>query len=695
MSVYRRFLVLGGLTLILVVLGACATAPATVKAPEVEKPTQAPAFSPTAPTAPQPTATFAVLPTSPVPTPTSVIEARLVELEWPPRLRFGDSDVVRLALIPSGEGYTLTTEFPEHQTITQTVTVQRPGGYDLYAVARLDGVRFNLSPIGDQERYLPPNEVVTWRWSLTPRAPGQQRLSLALLLRWKPSPGTAGMVSESEAFTKSLDISVTSFFGLTRGQAMTTGLAGLILGGGLCLFMLGTFIRPARPALQTTNPNPDLVIEPRPGLELSPLERSLLRAIFRRYARLVLESEFLSGYSGARTFLAQPVRSDGRADAYTIVKIGESRTIQREFQNYETFVKDTLPPITARIQHPPVTVRSPRLSGNFPSGGENAALQYTFIGAPGQTPTSLRQALLKEPDPALLRKLFETFGPNWWMQRRPYTFRLAQEYDVLLPAHLVVESAQGKGKTLDGSTPPFSLAVEIGDIVTLRNFTQSERRVDGHSLSLRGEAGPGQPPLRVRWLSLANPNGASGKVVATRQSLLRGFVANFDRCGLPDPLQRLPALLDESVSGSQSTIHGDLNVENVLVGPGGFVWLIDFAQTRDGHPLFDFAHLEAEIIAHVIAPQLPALDDYLTNFPATLNILALNPKIPDSLLPAPFSLLSTLHDIAKACLFNPSQPREYLLALTAACLGALKYANLKQASMHLLYLTAAYLAQGL
>ena len=65
------------------------------------------------------------------------------------------------------------------------------------------------------------------------------------------------------------------------------------------------------------------------------------------------------------------------------------------------------------------------------------------------------------------------------------------------------------------------------------------------------------------------------------------------------------------VSGTQSTIHGDLNLENALVVPGDFIWLIDFAMTRDGHTLFDFAHLEAEIIAQVIAPQLGSPQDYL------------------------------------------------------------------------------------
>jgi hypothetical protein len=558
--------------------------------------------------------------------------------------------------------------------------VERPGGYELSAIARLDGVGFEISPDGDQEQYLAAGEAVAWRWSLSPQAPGQQRLTITLRLRWTPASGAMGSQRESTAYARSLDVQVVSFFGLTRGQAMTGGIMGLLFGGGLGLFSLVLLWKPTPTSLQTLTENPRLALEPRPGLSISYPESQLLRTLFRRYARLVLESEFLSGYSGARTFLAQPIRPDGRADAYTIVKIGQRPSIQREFENYEAFVKDTLPPITARIQHAPVTVR----------GSDRAAIQYTFIAEPGRMPISLRLALLANPDPALLLKLFETFGPNWWMQRRAYTFRLAQEYDRMLPTHYVVEPCGGRGVPLDGSKPPAEVDLPAGTVVTLRNFPASERRPDGHSLSLRGQPPPGQPPLRVRWLGMDHPNGATGRIVATRCTLLADFVADLDLFGLPDPFLRLPELLSESVSGTQSTIHGDLNLENILTGPGGFVWLIDFAQTRDGHTLYDFAHLEAEIIAHILASQVTSPSKYMETLSA---LFSLSPASQSTSSPAP--LLSTLHTIASRCLFNPSQPREYHLALTLACLGALKFTNLGPEQRHLLYLTAAHLAKEL
>jgi hypothetical protein len=688
-------------------------APEATKAPEATQapqaaPTQAPAAEVTLPT---PTAaatltaadrttaetgnaspTEAPQPTPPPPPTTfakTIAEPRLVELEFPETLRLGDSDVIRLALLPAPDGYVVEAEFPDHTTLTETVTVQHSAGYDLIALARLDAVNFTFSPTGDQEQNVTPGESVIWRWSLTPDAAGQQRLNISLALRWQPQAGVTGNIRQVTAYSHTMEVRVISFLGLTRNQAALGGLFSLAAGSGLGLVALVGGRTKARKVLQAVAPNPMLVIEPRPGLVINPHERQLFSALFQKYARLTIESEFLSGYSGARTFLAIPIRPDGRADAATIIKIGESASIEREYHNYEDFVKHTLPPVTARIQNPPVTVslKSPPSSSGWGKPGEGvAALQYTFIGAPGQSPQSLRQALLTNPDPALLHKLFETFGPNWWMQRRPYTFRLALEYDRLMPTHFVVEPASGRGKVLDGAAGLVGAGnLAVGDLVSLRGFRHSERRVDGN-LSLRGDPLPGVPPLRVRWLDSENPNGATGRIVATRDMLLQQYTTGMDLFGLPDPLERLPLWLNETVHGSQSTIHGDLNLENILTGPGGFVWLIDFAQTRDGHPLADFAHLEAEIIAHVIAPNIADPAEYLACLRDTCHV----PRATSV-----FALRNTVQEIAAHCLLNPSQPREYELARLMAYLGALKYSNLDQHAKHLLYLSAASVGQGL
>ena len=313
-------------------LSACATASTPqivtqvvekeiVKTVEVQEPAaevETPAETATSAGAPQPTIpqirVTATPGSAPIPTAPPAGEAqfaekesRLVELEWPARMRLGDSDVIRLSLIPTEDGYTVKTEFPDHTTDTQDVVVLRPAGYRVQAAARLEGVGFEFSPQGEQAMDIPVGQPLTWYWSLQPERAGQQRLAVRLSLHWEPLDSQQGGRRETLLYNRALNVQVSSFFGLNRSQALTGGLFGLFLGAGMVLF--GVVYQPAglRSVLRIAEPNPALAIELPPGLSLSGQESTLLRTLFRRYGRLVLESEFLSGYSGARTFLARPL----------------------------------------------------------------------------------------------------------------------------------------------------------------------------------------------------------------------------------------------------------------------------------------------------------------------------------------------------------------------------------------------------
>jgi len=644
-------------------------APVAEEPVEVEK---TPIAEVTQPVQIQPTSTPALTPAIPG-------EEHTVELEWPGQMQSGESNTIRLTLIPTAEGYTLTQEFAENQVESDTLHIPRVEGYELWAAGMLAGTGFTIDPGGKQEQWLPVDQPVTWRWSVTPIQAGQQRLVVELWLHWKPVDRFARYPREYVAYSKTLDIQVNSFLGLDRSQAFAFGVVGLFLGSSLSLAAVTLKPGRHRQPLRHLVPNRSLKIETRQAIELSKPEIELLSALFQRYERLVIESEFLSGYSGARTFLSLPVQASGRADAFTIAKIGEANAMIQEFDNYETFVKDTLPPITARIQHTPVTVVE---KGKI-KPTHLAALQYTFIGEQGVQPTSLRQALLQEPRPDYFYKLFDTFGPNWWMQRRPLTYRLSQEYDRLLPTHVVLTPLEDHPtqpvKYLQGNLSPAKNKVEIGDLVSLSGFHVTEYKPHQGTISLEGEPEPGQPAMRIRWRSLDLPRQTFGKVIATRQTLLQDLTHDLERYNLPDPLQGLSALLDETVIGSQSIIHGDFNLENILLGPGDFLWLIDFAQTREGPSLFDFAHLEADLVAHIFAPRIPQIEDY---------IALLQGKPPEDLEPLA-ELTLAIQEIASRCLVNPSRTREWHLARKIALIGALKFANLDHRARQYLYLTAA------
>jgi hypothetical protein len=63
-------------------------------------------------------------------------------------------------------------------------------------------------------------------------------------------------------------------------------------------------------------------------------------------------------------------------------------------------------------------------------------------------------------------------------------------------------------------------------------------------------------------------------------------------------------LLDRKISGTLSTIHGDLHSGNILIGSSNDAWLIDFEWTRDGHTLFDWAVLEISLLIEYVAARI-------------------------------------------------------------------------------------------
>jgi hypothetical protein len=663
--------------LLLLIAGCSPTAnnKSPISTETVEKQsTSSPAFLPTQAERPlQPTErTNGDFATTPAPSQESIpsSEGRLFELEWPAEMNLGESDLIRLSLIPTQDGYIVQTEFAEHNLVTQPAVIEYRSGYSLLVRARLDAVSFNISPSSEQTLALEPGHPITFRWSLMPHRAGQQRLSLNVWFEWHPMDGNTGPITQAQVYTRSLSIQVRSFFGVTRPMAVGTGLFALLLGSGFSITGLLLRRPDRRLQLRQLSPNPAVQLDPG-ELHLAPEECSLLQALFERYARLLIKIEFLSGYSGARTFLALPIRDDGQSDAATIVKLGGRAAIEREYQAYETYVKDRLPPITARIQHPPVTLPNSR----------RAAVQYTFIGRPGELPISLRQMLLKDPNPQHLWQLFETFGPNWWLQRQPATFRWGQEYDRVLPAHLILEPFEGRTKPsalLNEQTNPAQLKCAPGDIVEIGSFTQAELRVDGCSWSLTGKTIAGAPPLRLRWMAATLPTHGLARVQATRISLLSQWTNGLNHTNLANPLPQLTSWLNQTVQASRSIIHGDLNLENILVGPGGLMWLIDFSETRLGHPLADFSHLAAEIIVHIYAEQFLSAEDYTQ-------------RIQNDSLP----LLNTLQAIASRCLLYPSQTSEVQLAFALSCLGALKYPQLSAHARQLLAISAAIYAARL
>ncbi len=643
-----------------VATGTLAPAPTQDTAADVTATTSSGQLPTAAPT--QIAATQPPLGTVGAPTLSPETEPRVVELEYPVNLGLASSGAVRLSLVPKGDGYQVVQEQPDGTVVTQTVTVPQPAGYGVFAGAQLLGVNFDIAPAEEQFQRVNAGETLTWRWSVRPQSAGDHTLTVNLRLRLISANDTR----EGQLFSRALTVRVWPLPG-PAWLYMGLGVLGLATGGALSLSALMWRGRKTPPRL----PNTALQLDLPGGLTVERDDERLLRTLFADYQRLIVEREFRSGYSGARALLALPVKADGRADAHTIVKIGPAADIAREHANYERFVKNTLPPMTARMQDTPLQFNS------------RAALRYTFIAEAGQRPVSLRQTLRQSPDPALLWRLFETFAPNWWSQTRPMTFRLAAEYDRVLPPHLVLRPTgrAGAAGPVLASDPDVS-SLSAGQIVKVGRFPAALPRADGRSLALTGSPTAGRAPLRLTWLALQPPNGApvAAEVVATRADYLRERVAGVDLCELPDPIARLPEFLESAIVGGSSIIHGDLNLENALVGPGGLVWLIDFSETREGHVLYDFARLGAEVIAHVLAPTAGDPARFLADWQRDRQ----DPK----------TLAGTLFALPRRLRPEAQAEAEFALCLTVACLGALKHDNLDALARACLYLAAADLARG-
>ena len=413
---------------------------------------------------------------------TPVVEHWAVELEWPAAVYLGDSDTIRLTLHPSEVGYLLEAEFEEHATQTTEIEITRQAGYLLYATASLDAVGFHVSPEKPVSREVPFGKTVSWQWNITPSSSGKQRVVISMSVLWRPEAGAA-ITREFATYTNAVEIRVLSFLGATKTQALGVSFLGLLIGSGMSLAAFrrrfAAHRRPERREkdMVVRTANPHVRLETRAGIVLPPEEQNLLKALFYEHGRLVIEQEYHSGYSGARTLMTLPIRKDGRSDAETIVKIADRRVIQREYSNYLNFVKHSLPAVTARIEEPPISTGK----------NDKVCLMYTFVGKPGSPPLSLRQALMEQETPAYLNLLFDTFGPKWWMQHRAETFRMDREYDRRLPPHYFIEPCDGQGASLEGNKPAGVTHYQTGDLVRVLHISEIEPR-SGARFSLGGKA---------------------------------------------------------------------------------------------------------------------------------------------------------------------------------------------------------------
>ncbi len=442
----------------------------------------------------------------------------------------------------------------------------------------------------------------------------------------------------------------------------------------------------------------------------------LLRRMFHGYNQIRIERRLMGGYTAALILVVTPVGADRMEDAAVVVKIDTADIVLDEAQRYEQHVKNSLPPLTARLEDKPTTSETSDLAG----------LKYTFVAGTDNNAQDLRTVAQKigvdNLGEWLRRELYPYFGKTWWQQRREFSFQVWTEYDWLLPPLLTLEYIGDE----ESSAPVSAIKEPVkrnrindlhyGDVVTVEGFIVQRVNREKNWMQLAigkgSEAAKRAYKIQVRGLNLSRDafyrgetvDKLLGRVWQTREEALLRAVSSLEpdfdyRAAsipvlgrpdtLPNPIYAYDDLLDRYVNGSFSKIHGDLHLGNILVGPNSSAFLIDFAQTRDGHTLFDWASLEISLLNDIVMKA--AGDSWQTAREVLRLIAALNAGTGTGITAASASMhpVSAIREIVRECLAVPDQWDEYYIALAMASMRAFTWDTMSVGGRRLMYLLAA------
>ena len=157
-------------------------------------------------------------------------ERRRLTIEFPPRMRVGDSDLVRLTLEVDELGNITPTAQIGGNVVTGKV-VEIPNLYashNVIAEARFDIAGLEMRPVDLVSEALLPGNPVTFYWSIHPSEAGIYRGTIWLYLRFVDKQN--GAESRKTVSAQLVDIEAVNFLGLSANFARTTGVVGSVVG---------------------------------------------------------------------------------------------------------------------------------------------------------------------------------------------------------------------------------------------------------------------------------------------------------------------------------------------------------------------------------------------------------------------------------------------------------------------------------
>lgn len=193
-----------------------------------------------APTAPLP----AVNPTAfPVTVQPALPERRRLTLEFPPKIRAGDSDIVRLTLEVDDLGNITPTAENEGNAVAGEV-IEIPNLYETHYViaeARFDIAGLEIRPSELISTPISQGQTAVFYWSIRPEEVGLYRGTVWLYLRYVDK--STGEESRKAVSVQMVEIEAVNFLGLPANLARATGVAGSVIGMVLSLPFFETLVK--------------------------------------------------------------------------------------------------------------------------------------------------------------------------------------------------------------------------------------------------------------------------------------------------------------------------------------------------------------------------------------------------------------------------------------------------------------------
>lgn len=450
-----------------------------------------------------------------------------------------------------------------------------------------------------------------------------------------------------------------------------------------------------------------VTIHTRPEAPLEPAVEATLTTLFADYREIYVKSTFTAGLSGSHVLRVRGVQPDGSAELSAVAKVDQAARIEQEWHAYQSCVARRLPGL-ATIHAAPTFVDH--------DGERWGGLWYPLVGDDTFDVESLH-AFLQTTDSAeacalLEGQLFRQMDALWRQSDMRVEVSLGGTYDDVLPPNAVVRPlpvAAGSLSAID-LTPATARAHRLtsAEIVSLRGFRVARLWPQQQRVLLDG-AGDSAERYRLLLTDVADLDAFRvgerlleplvGVVVETRQQTLTAQVAQAidtrveisaervttptQAIALPNPLHALPTLLGHTLANARfGCIHGDLNLENVLITrQTRSVHLIDFVNARRDHVIRDLVHLEVALVTHLLPLALASAElppDAVVDFYERLHCAE---RMPDRVTPPaglekPFALLTTLRQTARAYLAELSNWDEYYAGLCVYLIGGLRYTSL-------------------